>query len=443
MHRRKTHEEYVLYVERVNPNIEVLECYIDSKTPILHKCKIDGHIWPAKPNNILSGKGCPECAKRKLSNARKKTHLQYTMDLKIAQPSIKVLGVYAGDNIKILHECLICGYKWDVTPSNLLHNRGCPVCGHHIIGPPPEYKNSIWTSEYKDFFSQFMTDEQMKTIMPHSGKNIVLPCPNCGKLKSVKPCNLVNYGFGCICGDGQSFPNKFMYNVLSQLHIKTETEYSPEWAGLLKYDDYLIDYNIIIENHGLQHYEECPLTRRTLKEEQENDMLKYNIAYSNGINGYIIIDCRRPSMEWIKKSIMQSYLPQILNFTESDINWVEALRYATHSLIKTAAEMFNKGMSITEIANNLQKNNSTIRNWLKIATKFDWCYYVPKQIEKIYCIEMDKVFESKNKAAKETHTSVASIINNLNGVYSYAGRHPQTKQPLHWKLIKNTLTVTV
>ena len=123
MPRRKTHEEYVLYVERVNPNIEVLECYIDSKTPILHKCKIDGHIWPAKPNNILSGKGCPECAKRKLSNARKKTHLQYTMDLKIAQPSIKVLGVYAGDNIKILHECLICGYKWDVTPSNLLHNR--------------------------------------------------------------------------------------------------------------------------------------------------------------------------------------------------------------------------------------------------------------------------------------------------------------------------------
>ena len=55
----------------------------------------------------------------------------------------------------------------------------------------------------------------MTTIMPHSGKNIVLPCPNCGKLKSVKPCNLVNYGFGCICGDGQSFPNKFMYNVLS------------------------------------------------------------------------------------------------------------------------------------------------------------------------------------------------------------------------------------
>ena len=34
-------------------------------------------------------------------------------------------------------------------------------------------------------------------------------------------------------------------------------------------------------------------------------------------------------------------------------------------------------------------------------------------MKKIYCIEMDKVFESKNKAAKETHTSVASIINKL------------------------------
>lgn len=439
MGKLKTHEEYASELYYINPNIEVIGQYINSSTAILHRCKIDGNVWLAKPNNILSGKGCPECAKRKLSNIHKKTHSHYVNELSIINPNIKVIGIYAGDNVKTQHKCIICDYEWDATPGNLLQNKGCPVCGHHIIGPPPEYKNSIWASEYKDFFSQFMTEEQMKTIMPHSGKNITLPCPNCGKLKSVKPSNLTAYGFGCICGDGQSFPNKFVYNILNQLNIKTKTEYSPKWAGLLKYDNYLIDYNIIIENHGMQHYQECPLTHRTLKEEQENDMLKYNLAYNNGIDNYIVIDCRRPSMEWIKKSIMKSYLPQILNFTESDINWLEALQYATHSLIKTTAEMFNKGVSIPIIANELQKNKNTIRNWLKIATKIGWCNYVPKQIKKIYCIELDKIFESKNKAAKETHTSVASIINNLNGLYSYAGRHPQTNQPLHWVSIKNTI----
>ena len=36
----------------------------------------------------------------------------------------------------------------------------------------------------------------------------------------------------------------------------------------IRYDDYLPDYNLIIENHGRQHYEKCNLTRRTLFEEQ-------------------------------------------------------------------------------------------------------------------------------------------------------------------------------
>ena len=432
MSKRKTHEEYVRDVAQINPNIEVLGMYIDVKTSILHRCKIHNYEWLAKPNNILSGKGCKLCAYERASNRLKKTHDQYLQGLYNIFPTIKPIEKYNGDSVKIWHECLVCKHKWQVAPGVLLQNKGCPVCGKHVIGSAPYYTNSIWASKYKDFFSNFMTDEQMKSIMPHSGKKIPLSCPNCGRIKNISPANLVDYGFGCMCGDGQSFPNKFIYNVLLQLGINVEPEYSPPWASPLRYDDYLIDYNILIENHGIQHYEESPRTTRTLKEEQDNDMLKYNLAKQNGVCDYIIIDCKRTTLDWIKKSIMQSKLPEILHFSETDIDWIKALQYATHSLIKTSAEMFNKGVEINVIADKLQKDKGTIRQWLKRATQIGWCEYTPKQPQPIYCIEMSALFTTKNKAAKETHTSVASIINNLNGVYSYAGRHPQTNEKLHW-----------
>ena len=416
----------------MNPNIEVLGTYIDTKTSILHRCKIHNYEWLVKPNNILSGKGCKLCAYERASNRLKKTHDKYIQELHNIFPTINPMETYDGDAIKIWHECLICKHQWKASPGALLQHKGCPVCGKHVIGNAPLYTNSIWASQYKDFFANFMTEEQMKNTMPHSGKKISLKCPTCGKTKDISPANLISYGFGCMCGDGQSFPNKFVYNVLLQLKANIQPEYSPPWADLLRYDEYLIDYNVIIENHGIQHYEEAPFTTRTLQEEQNNDILKYNLAQQNGICDYIIIDCRRPTLNWIKKSIMQSTLPKILHFSESDINWTKALQYATHSLIKASAKMFNEGFSIDDVAHKLQKHKTTIRKWLKMASQIGWCTYQPKTPQAIYCIEMKTLFESKSRAAKEVHTSVASIINNLNGIYSYAGRHPCTNEPLHW-----------
>ena len=58
---RKTNEQYIKEVFSVNPNIEVLDNYVNYKTPILHRCKVDGYEWYACPSNILFGTGCPQC----------------------------------------------------------------------------------------------------------------------------------------------------------------------------------------------------------------------------------------------------------------------------------------------------------------------------------------------------------------------------------------------
>lgn len=57
-----THEEFVLKVKEINPNIEVIGTYINARVKITFGCKIDGHKWDSKPTHILSGHGCPKCS---------------------------------------------------------------------------------------------------------------------------------------------------------------------------------------------------------------------------------------------------------------------------------------------------------------------------------------------------------------------------------------------
>ena len=59
--RRKDNEQYIEELKIRNPDILPLEDYINSKTPILHRCLIDNNEWYISPNNALRGEGCPKC----------------------------------------------------------------------------------------------------------------------------------------------------------------------------------------------------------------------------------------------------------------------------------------------------------------------------------------------------------------------------------------------
>ena len=56
-----TQTEFADKMRSINPNIEVLGNYERSAKPLKCRCLICGNIWDVKPNNLLSGKGCPAC----------------------------------------------------------------------------------------------------------------------------------------------------------------------------------------------------------------------------------------------------------------------------------------------------------------------------------------------------------------------------------------------
>ena len=71
MPRKKTHEEFVEELSKINPNIEVLGEYKDSRTGIKCKCKVCGYMgddkkdWTPRPDKLLSRGECPGCNKIK------------------------------------------------------------------------------------------------------------------------------------------------------------------------------------------------------------------------------------------------------------------------------------------------------------------------------------------------------------------------------------------
>lgn len=78
----KTNSIFVKQLQQINPNIEILEPYINSITKLQCKCKKCGFLWKLDPHHLLSGRGCPCCNKSKgellVQNILQQYNIPYT-----------------------------------------------------------------------------------------------------------------------------------------------------------------------------------------------------------------------------------------------------------------------------------------------------------------------------------------------------------------------------
>lgn len=121
---RMTQKSFVKKLLTVNPNIEILSEYKNNKTKVDCRCKIDGYVWSARPNNLLSSNtGCPKCA-----YYRNRTHEDFVKRMANVNTDIIICGKYTRMSDRILVKCKVCGHKWNPTALKLIQGRGCPVC---------------------------------------------------------------------------------------------------------------------------------------------------------------------------------------------------------------------------------------------------------------------------------------------------------------------------
>lgn len=278
------------------------------------------------------------------------------------------------------YRCNKDGYEKWIREEHILNGVDCALCSGRdvLVG-----YNDLSTTAPE--LIQFLADKPDKyKYSSQSHKEVLCICPNCGYQRNLVIAELYRRGFPCpLCSDGFSFPEKFMANLLSQLSIKYCTQLTQKklhWAGKYRYDFYLPNQNIIIETHGLQHYQECGFSI-SYREQATIDENKKKLALINGIlpNNYIVIDCRHSSREWIINGILKSQLSKL--FDLSNINWNKCDEYANNSLVKLACQYKNEDHSLTSvmIANKMNLDRTTVVDYLKRGSVLGWCTYDAKE----------------------------------------------------------------
>lgn len=245
-HIKLTHDEYVNRLFNINPNISVLEQYVNYATPIKHCCLIHNYEWYALPSNVLSGHGCKKCASDKLANDRSKNTLQYIEDVKNVNKDIMVIGEYVNAHTPILHKCLIDGYEWYAKPNNILSQKGCPKCSGTM---------KKMHDEYIDEVSIYNPDIEVVETYINAKTKILHKCKICGCEWYATPTNILT-GKGCPeCAESNGErtvrqyldKHKILYNFQKAFDDCCDIKHLP-------FDFYLPEYNACIEYDGEQHY---------------------------------------------------------------------------------------------------------------------------------------------------------------------------------------------
>lgn len=279
------------------------------------------------------------------------------------------------------YKCLVDNNLDTISEYNLLDGAGCSVCSNHKV---MKGVNDIATT-HPYAIKYFANKEDVYLYSYGSDKVTSFKCPECGYEKNMKIYNLFKRNsFSCPkCGDGISYPEKFMFNVLEQLHINFETQKRFTWSKNKQYDFYLTDYNCIIETHGGQHYSSVFVNYNmksiVLENEKINDEFKKDMAIKNGIKEeyYIQLDCSISSLEWIKNSVFNSIMSTM--FDLSCINWLKCHEFACSSRVKEACNLWNELQDMKAITELMKICRPTLIKYLNQGNKLEWCKYNQKE----------------------------------------------------------------
>lgn len=221
-------------------------------------------------------------------------------------------------------------------------------------------------------------------------------CPNCGCIKNSKMSinTIYKNGVACpVCGDGISYPNKFMNNLLKQLNINFETEKRFNWCKYFNtyknkevvgiYDFYIPSMNLIIEMDGGFHTAYNNLCDKTKEESQYEDLNKDMLANENNLK-VIRIDCdykvTSKKFEYIKNCIINSELSTIFDFNNINWNTIEAI--SEKSLVKEICDYYNNNkVTINDVNKEFGINKTSIRQYLRKGTKLGWCNFIGEHLK--------------------------------------------------------------
>ena len=127
--KRRTREEFIQIMRKVNDDIEIIGDYVQCKKKIECRCKLHNETFFATPDHLIQGEvGCKQCIGIKNHMSGLKSHEEFVNQLQQVNPSINVVGLYDGAQRRIEVECLNCGHIWRPQATSVVSGYGCPCC---------------------------------------------------------------------------------------------------------------------------------------------------------------------------------------------------------------------------------------------------------------------------------------------------------------------------
>lgn len=312
-----------------------------------------------------------------------------------------------------------CGHEFESIPQNVIYNNEfhCSVCSNKIVVPGI---NDI-SATAPELVKYLKNKEDAFKYTKNSNVKLEWKCPDCNDEWNTSPNKMSQRKQLCRnCGDYNKYPEKFVSCFLDQLCECYNHDVEFDWSDKKRYDFYLPIRNLIIETHGKQHYNGtfCHAGSRSIYEEQENDSYKKELALKHGISEYIVLDCSKSEIEWIKHSIRNSSLRALLMFDMEDINWNECEKNALCNVVKMVCEDYKNGFEISQLIEKYKRSLNSIKLYLKQGAKFDWCLYDPevskqKGIEKNVKSMIERT--SKKVVQKDMDGNIIRVFDSLNG----------------------------
>lgn len=268
-----TNGEFVTQLATINPNIEPLEPYVNMKTKILCRCKVDGYKWRVTPEHLLYRKhGCPMCAGNK-----KRTKEEYLEFLATNKPNIIMTGEFLGSNTKTEHTCLIDGHVWYPTPNSIIFGHNCPMCSG---------KATYTTERFVKKVESINPDVEILGEYINAYTKVLCRCKICDNTWLALPISLFR-ACGCpLCN--QSSGEGCVSRWLKSHGIDFIPQYTFDkcrYKHKLPFDFYLPNHNMCIEYDGGQHFQ--PVAWFGGQEEfekiQKRDAIKTQYCKDNNI----------------------------------------------------------------------------------------------------------------------------------------------------------------
>ena len=102
MNKKRTNEEFLNEIAKLNPTYSILSEYINIDTNVSCHCNIHNVDFMSTPYNLLKGKvGCEFCRREKISQKHRMTTEQFVLKMSEINNDVEIIGEYTNCKNKI------------------------------------------------------------------------------------------------------------------------------------------------------------------------------------------------------------------------------------------------------------------------------------------------------------------------------------------------------